>query len=204
MPKHNKPHLHTYLDRENIFDIYRLWNNGKSEAYILNIYKFSITSLNRILNVNQWTKHQRRKWGAGSPPTLTRPRYETPHPFERVQKGTQGTPGEGSKFTPAPADPKEFVDPPTSITGEVAPGENTTEDEPVKTIEVGDMFKPLSELEQWLQKNTAPDIPELDHISAALENKLNQHEVEHRLEAVQICFDMLQDEFTKLKILIRN
>ena len=200
MPRHNKPHLHTYLDRQNIFDIYKLWNDGKSTDEILEIYGFSITSLNRILNVHDWTKHQRITWG--SPPTMSRPRYDTPHPFDEVQKGTQGTPGEGSKYTAPPADPSEFIDPPPSITGMVAPGENTTMPEPVLSID--NIFKPLSELEKWLEKNTAPEIPELDHISAALENRLNQHEVEHRIEAVQICFDMLQEEFTKLKILIRD
>ena len=186
MALHRKPHLHTYLDRDNIFDIYRLWNDGADENRLLQIYGFSIQSLNRILNVNKWTKSQKKAWGKGKPPTLTRARYYTPQPFEKIQTKTSGVPGEGSKFTAPPADPSDFVD----------TDKNTTPEPATKVRGFGNIFKPLPELEQQSQKNTSPE--------AALENRLNQHEIETRIEAVHICFSMLQEEFAKLKILLRK
>lgn len=184
MPKHHKPHLHTYLDRGNIFDIYKLWNDGGTEESICEMYGFSSQSLLRILSVHKWKKHQRKTWGYSNPPTLTREMHPVPHPFQKVAK-VASVPGEGSKFTPNPADPDDFCD-----------------KKPDDSIEK--IYTPMEELGKQLDSQSMPSIPELDHVSAALERKLNQHEVEHRIEAVQICFSMLQEEFTKLKVLIRD
>jgi hypothetical protein len=187
MPKHNKQHLHNRFNRLGIDEIYNRIANEENKFALCEEYDISVESIDRILNRDRWTPTQRRVWGYDSCPKLPKNCSYRP--------GSIGV-NEYKAAKPCPKQKKK----------DTSDFHKTTEYESDATAanrysKENRVIAGKPSLQATLEEDYKPqESNRLPSFKAKMDNiKLNHH-----LEAIDVCFELLQEEVALLKLFLKK
>lgn len=198
--------LTTRITKTDIRDIIDAINTGTAITVIYRAYHMSYSSLVRILQPWNWTNAQRHHWGYDTLPEIIwpegtkRPKGTYP-PGDPIPETTASKKvvfrQKNTEYESGSKDAKAYLD-----------AENSNE--PKRTVQIPNKvtLEPDDKISVIVEKALGNDLdlhdnlPELEHVSIALQSRLDKKELIHRLESVECCFDLMMEEFAKLKLFL--